>query len=513
MACPTLGFYSDPMDLRSRYSTLFHSRCFHSKRFQSSRFQSKHFEPKHSKSLQAIHRTLSLLLRLSQLLALSLGLVFLSACQPANQDTSSIKTDTAAQRELTQEVYVWQRQWRDANQSALVESQSAFNGVRILALQAHPKPNGADIWFEVQVNHEWLQADPRPKVAVIRLDGQLTRLNNREALQKILALIQDWQAKGTKLAGIEIDHDSASSKLAAYNTFLRELKSQLPHTLKLSITSLPAWLSSPEFPPLFDNIDELVLQIHSVSDPRLGLFDAAQGWRWVEQLSRLAKVPYLIALPSYGSAVYSTASGYRVESEVPMRMPLAGTASSQHLARQELMADPQVLQSFVKQLHTFADPKLKGMIWFRLPLEGDKRVWPLSTLIAVAKQQALAPQIELEILNTEPRLAPSEAPKTSLFQLVLVNKGNIAGELPGQLSLAAQACSGYDAQNGYQAKLTQGTLVWQLPQATSTERAAEPAFSQFAPNLISAVELSPNGRRVIGWARCESLYLQGIYAP
>ncbi|GLR34570.1 hypothetical protein GCM10007922_41290 [Shewanella decolorationis] len=497
MACPTLGFYSDPMDLRSRYSTLFHSK----------RFQSKHFELKRSKSLQAIHRTFSLLL------ALSFGSVSLGACQPANQDTSSSKADTVAQRELSQEVYVWQRQWRDANQSALVESQSTFNGVRILALQAHPKPNGTDIWFEVRVNHEWLQADPRPKVAVIRLDGQLTRLNNREALQKILALIQDWQAKGTKLAGIEIDHDSASSKLAAYNAFLRELKSQLPHTLKLSITSLPAWLSSPAFPPLFDNIDELVLQIHSVSDPRLGLFDPAQGWQWVEQLSQLAKVPYLIALPSYGSAVYSTASGYRVESEVPMRMPSANTASSQHLARQELMADPQVLQSFVKKLHNFTDPKLKGMIWFRLPLEGDKRVWPLSTLIAVAKLQALAPQIELEILNTEPRLSPSEAPKTSLFQLVLVNKGNIAGELPGQLSLAAQACSGYDAQNGYQAKLTQGTLVWQLPQATSTERAAEPASSQFAPNLISAVELSPNGRRVIGWARCESLYLQGIYAP
>ena len=509
MAQSTLGFYSYPMDLRSRYSTLFHSKRFHSRRFQS-----KHFEPKHSKSLQAIHRTLFLLLRLSQLLALSFGLVFLNACQPANQDTPSIKTATTAPRELTQEVYVWQRQWRDANQSALVESQNTFNGVRILALQAHPKPNGADIWFEVQVNHTWLQADPRPKVAVIRLDGQLTRLNNREALQKILALIQDWQAKGTRLAGIEIDHDSASSKLAAYNAFLRELKSQLPHSLKLSITSLPAWMSSSEFPALFDNIDELVLQIHSVSDPRLGLFDATQGWQWVEQLSRLAKVPYLIALPSYGSAVYSTAAGYRVESEVPMQMPLADTASSQHVARQELMADPLVLQSFVKKLHTFADTKLKGIIWFRLPLEGDKRAWPLSTLIAVAKQQPLAAHIELEILSqANTGSAQHEAPGSRLFQLVLVNKGNLAGKLPGQLSLAAQACSGYDAQNGYQAKLTQGILVWQLPQATSTERAAAPASSQFAPNLISAIELSPNGRRVIGWARCESLHLQGIYAP
>ena len=154
------------------------------------------------------------------------------------------------------------------------------------------------------------------------------------------------------------------------------------------------------------------------------------------------------------------------------------------------------------------------MIWFRLPLEGDKRVWPLSTLIAVAQQQPLTPHIELEILNQDNTdSAQHEAQRSRLFQLVLVNKGNLAGKLPGQLSLAAQACSGYDAQNGYQAKLTQGILVWQLPQATSTERAAAPASSQFAPNLISAIELSPNGRRVIGWARCESLHLQGIYAP
>jgi len=483
------------MDLRSRYSTLFYSR----------RFQSKHFESKRSKSLQAIHRTFSLLL------ALSFGLVFLSACKPANQDTSSSKADTAAQRELTQEVYVWQRQWRDANQSALVESKSVFNGVRILALQAHPKPNGADIWFEVNVNHAWLQADPRPKVAVIRLDGQLTRLNNSEVISKIRELLKQWQAQGTVIAGIEIDHDSASSKLAAYNAFLRQLKSQIPNTLKLS-----------------EHIDELVLQIHSVSDPRLGLFDATQGWHWVEQLSQLAKVPYLIALPSYGSAVYSTTSDYRVESEVPLRMPLADT-SSQYLARQELMADPEVLQSFVKKLHTITDPNLRGMIWFRLPLEGDKRVWPLSTLIAVAKQQPLAPQVELQMVSqpmtelaqepapdakqTDQQTKANKPPQTTLFQLVLVNKGNLAGKVPSQLSLAAQSCSGYDAQNGYIAKLAKGTLTWQLPQVAQLEDKAAPLTRLSAPSAISATVLSPNGRRVIGWARCESLHLQGIYAP
>ncbi|MGL4750405.1 MAG: DUF3142 domain-containing protein, partial [Shewanella sp.] len=298
------------MDLLSRYFQLPNSQLTYTRPTSA--------PLKNSIKIQLINNFTSARCRsLSRLICLGLAscLVLLSACQPSSNGPSPFKEDKAKTRELSQEVYVWQRQWRDANQSALVESQGAFNGVRILALQAHPKPNGADIWFEVNVNHAWLQADPRPKVAVIRLDGQLTRLNNSEVISKIRELLKQWQAQGTVIAGIEIDHDSASSKLAAYNAFLRQLKSQIPNTLKLSITALPAWLSSSDFPSLFEHINELVLQIHSVSDPRLGLFDATQGWHWVEQLSQLAKVPYLIALPSYGSAVYSTTSDYRVESE------------------------------------------------------------------------------------------------------------------------------------------------------------------------------------------------------
>ena len=165
-----------------------------------------------------------------------------------------------------------------------MQSQGALQGLRILALQAHPKPNGADIWFEVAVNHAWLQADPRPKIAVIRLDGQFAHLNDEQVIRKISQVLTHWQAKGTHIAGVEIDHDSASSKLPAYRNFLKKLKAQLPADLKLSITALPAWLNSADFPALLTNMDELVLQIHSVNDPRLGLFDAAQGWQWVQQL-------------------------------------------------------------------------------------------------------------------------------------------------------------------------------------------------------------------------------------
>ncbi|MCL1089636.1 DUF3142 domain-containing protein [Shewanella profunda] len=482
--------------------------------------------------------------------------VCVSACQPAsnpNEITASPNASvtvkaaaeaTTLRAPLSQQVYIWQRQWRPANQTALVQSQGAFQGLRILALQAHPKPNGADIWFEVAVNHAWLQADPRPKTAVVRLDGQFTHLNDKEVINKINKVLANWQAKGTHIVGIEIDHDSASSKLPAYHKFLKKLKAQLPAELKLSITALPAWLSSADFPALLTSIDELVLQIHSVSDPRRGLFDAAQGWQWVQQLSNMSTVPYLIALPAYGSAVISTASGYKVESETPLRDQLRSTH-----AVQELMADPQVLQAFVQKLQNQTDEKLKGIIWFRLPLEGDKRVWPLNTLIAVAQQGVLAAQIELEI-NTQTAIpkavehihgdgnTPSTIPhnldhavdkgEAQLYQLMLINKGNIAGKIPRILSLAAQACSGYDAQNGYSVSPKQGQLAWQLTtelaetpkNKSSPIESAAPSISTQAHSLskipnteIQQYMLNPGGQRVIGWARCESLHLQGIYAP
>lgn len=188
------------MDLLSRYFQLPNSLLTYTRLTSSPLINSFKIQSTNSYA-SAKYRSLSRLI----FLGLASCLLLLSACQPSSNDPSPFKEDKAKPRELSQEVYIWQRQWRDANQSALVESQGTFSGVRILALQAHPRPNGADIWFEVNVNHAWLQADPRPKVAVIRLDGQLTRLNNHQVISKISELVKEWQAQGTVIAGIEID--------------------------------------------------------------------------------------------------------------------------------------------------------------------------------------------------------------------------------------------------------------------------------------------------------------------
>jgi hypothetical protein len=88
------------------------------------------------------------------------------------------------------------------------------------------------------------------------------------------------------------------------------------------------------------------------------------------------------------------------------------------------------------------------------------------------------------------------------------------------LSLAGQACSGYDAQNGYSVIQKDGLLTWQwraenTAALTPTKTVSRTAIMPMPQSNrdIQTHMLNPGGQKVIGWARCESLYLQGIYAP
>ncbi|KPA99366.1 DUF3142 domain-containing protein, partial [Pseudomonas asplenii] len=134
---------------------------------------------------------------------------------------------------LDQQLYVWQRQWRPAHEQALAESRADFSTLRVLALQAQPGAGGS----RALVDLPRLEADGRPLIAVVRLDGQLPALDLEGARVQIGQMLTDWQAAGVKLTGLEIDHDSASARLSGYTDFLLKLRGQLPSGLKLSITA------------------------------------------------------------------------------------------------------------------------------------------------------------------------------------------------------------------------------------------------------------------------------------
>ena len=55
-----------------------------------------------------------------------------------------------------------------------------------------------------------------------------------------------------------------------YVRFLAELRSRLARRIALSITALPTWMNSAELERLTRDLDEIVLQVHAVDDPRRG---------------------------------------------------------------------------------------------------------------------------------------------------------------------------------------------------------------------------------------------------
>ncbi|MDH4570634.1 DUF3142 domain-containing protein [Pseudomonas sp. BN414] len=376
--------------------------------------------------------------------ALALLLLLAAGCRPE------------APPALDQQLYIWQRQWRPAHAEALAASRADFSTLRVLAAQAHP---GAG-WSRIRVNAGMLQADGRPLVAVVRLDGQLPGLDLQRTRDDILALLEDWRAQGLAVQGLEIDHDCANARLPGYRAFLQDLRQALPTELNLSITALPAWLDSPALPDLLREVNSSVLQVHAVSAPASGLFDPARAEAWARHWSQATDRPFQLALPAYGIALVNG----QVESESPLA--LVGP-------RHELQADPQQLAKLLADLRQKRPEHMAGVIWFRLPLAGDRRAWPLTTLKAVARGESLYADVQPLIRQRGP-----------LHELALANQGNLTTALPQRIELPAQACDSADALAGYRLERTANALV----------------FTRHTEGQLTAGQ-----QRALGWARCQQI--------
>ncbi|MNH89210.1 hypothetical protein D3C73_417260 [compost metagenome] len=359
---------------------------------------------------------------------------------------------------LDQQLYVWQRQWTPAHDAALRDSRADFSTLRVLALQAFPEAG----WSRARIDPVLLRHDGRPVIAVVRLDGQLKALDQEEVAAQIRQVISDWQGQGLNLAGVEIDHDAGNARLPSYREFLAHVREALPTSLPLSITALPSWLDSRELPALLSTVDSSVLQVHAVSDPRRGLFDADQARQWAKAWSRVTTKPFYLALPAYGVALLTSAEGAPVvESEVTLE---------REGLRRELLADPQSLRTLGTQLRADPPEHLGGLIWFRLPLANDRRAWSLTTLRAVARADVLDSQLTLQL-----------SADNGLYDIGISNQGNLDSAWPERLTLAVSGCEGADALAGY--------ALQQRPDLLT--------FTRLRDGRIPA-----GGQRAIGWARC-----------
>jgi len=368
---------------------------------------------------------------------------------------------SASRHALPQDAYIWQRKWTPALRLALKQSSDLIRAWRVLSAYSDEGGN----LRPVAVNWDALKSSGRPVIAVVRINGQLAHYNDDQMLGDLDGLLSQWRQMGAPIAGLEIDHDCGIARLAAYAKFLARVRAHLDHTIPLSITALPAWLSSPALDAVFAPTSEVVLQVHMVQSPRAGLFDADQARQWIQELSRRTDKPFRVALPAYGVRVTWRGDGsmLAVESEEPL---LAGGYSSS-----ELVVSPEDVSGLLRDLERDPPATLSGIVWFRLPVAGDIRAWSPETWRAVVMGKPLRPRVEAIV---EKSTIPG------MNNIVLINQGDVDGGLPRTIDLPA-SCTIADGINGYTLAHSQSGL--------SIERQQDGL-------------LPGHQRRLIGWMRC-----------
>lgn len=337
---------------------------------------------------------------------LLIGLVLLAACRESPPPR------------LEHDAYVWQRRWAEPVVAALRDSADLLRAWRVLAGEVDAKGR----FHRLAVDLAGLAASGRPAIPVVRIAAPLAGLDGPGLIAEIAALQQHWQAAGVPQRGLEIDHDCATRQLADYADWLASLRRALAAERPLSITLLPDWLGVPALDALLATVDESVLQLHAVANPRGVLFDPASARAWTAALARRTKRPFRVALPNYGSLVRRDEKGRitAIESE--------GPAARAAPAGVEWFAAPASVGGFLRQLEARPPAGLAGIVWFRLPVAGDRRAWTPATWRAVITHRETPVRLVGEIRP------PATSPSSQLF---LRNVGAMDGVLPTALVVAA----------------------------------------------------------------------------
>lgn len=366
------------------------------------------------------------------------------------------------QQMLANDAYVWQRQWTPSLARAISDSGNDVRAWRVLAAEMDARGQ----WRTFSPAWPVLAASGKPVIAVIRVEGALQQWDEAALMEHTRELLSQWRPRGIRFAGIEIDHDCATSRLPAYTHFLASLRPLMASGERLSITALPTWLESPELDALLAQADEAVLQVHAVQSPRAGLFQPERARAWLSEFARHTGKPWRVALPAYGTRVSWDDRGQVVAIESERPTLIDSTES------RELFAEPATMQRFVSALEADVPHGLAGIVWFRLPTEGDERAWSMASWHAVLARTPLTSSVMA-------RTVPSDDPSRLDVQVVNAGTGDVP--LPALVRIDS-ACEAADGINGYALQRT--------PQGLYLQR--------------TRVGLLRAGRQLaIGWLRCK----------
>lgn len=260
---------------------------------------------------------------------------------------------------LREEAYVWQRVWSPAVEQAVASSD--LDALTVLAAELD-WPDGAPRITEIA-----LPTLPANTTLAIRSAAPVD-----DPTPVLAPLIRTLLAAHPEATAVQLDIDLPTARLAEYTDWITRLSAGCP--VPVEITALPTWLSSPAMADLTAVAARTILQVHWLDPSAPDHLLDPDAWEHLRVLSHLDR-PFSAALPAYGYQIARDPDG-----------GLAGIVAEQgHLVSggEEVMADPVAVARLVTALRDNRPEHLTGLHWFRLPVDGDLRAWPIETLRAV----------------------------------------------------------------------------------------------------------------------------------
>ncbi|MCP4645121.1 MAG: DUF3142 domain-containing protein, partial [bacterium] len=253
------------------------------------------------------------------------------------------------------------------------------------------------------------------------------------------AIRAEAESAGLVLAGIQLDYDCPTSKLATY-TDLLVAWSRHTRDVERSITTLPDWTRSAAFPALVRDLDYFVLQVHSFERPTaddedyvLCRTDRVPAWT---AAAEAAHVPFYVALPTYGYEIAFDGDG--------RYLGLAAEGPSMHWGPNPtvrvVMARPDAMAGLVTALRDDAPRGFIGFAWFRMPVATDTLNWTWPTLRAV--MDGRVPRVTY--------MADVRTPEPGLHEIWLSHTGGDG--MPGHVGIDVSLPAGIlarDTHNGF----------------------------------------------------------------
>ena len=393
--------------------------------------------------------------------ALLLAICAVSICLGSGLGIALWQSRSRPNLPLPSDAYIWQRQWNASVVQSLDKASAAIRIWHVLAAEL----DQAGQW---QIAH--LADGPRSLashrvIAVFRLSGRLGSLDARQIAAHIDRVLADWHRLGIAPEAIEIDHDCPTARLAEYASLLETIHTRLHGHYPLIVTALPTWIGAPGLTAVLSHVQGVVLQLHAVTNPAGGLFKPAEALRAADSFGALSPVPWQIALPSYGTRIVWGPDGRPANVESEMARGFSQSAG------QELTVSPVENAGYMKRIDHAPPAGLTGWIWFRLPVDGDRRAWSLSSWLTLVRHEPLSTSMDLTLTPQSP----------VLYHIVLRNTGTIDAALPLVIHGDRQ-CAGIGAQSPYRLD-----------------------YDAQGPVLVRTAEaLLPVGQQIVaGWLTCQ----------